>query len=188
MQRRSGTTLVSLVQGDLTRQPDIDAIVNAANSRLEGGSGVDGAIHRAGGPAILEECSAWVRDNGELAPGRAMKTTAGALPNRMIIHTVGPVWVNGYHGELIALERAWTRSMELAVAEGARTIAFPAISTGAYRFPAAQAALIAMNAVNTFCKYEHPGTLDEVRVVLFTEDALRIWEHALDQVYRTMSP
>jgi O-acetyl-ADP-ribose deacetylase (regulator of RNase III) len=165
---------LSLVRGDLTEQ-DVDAIVNAANSSLLGGGGVDGAIHRRGGPAILEECRAIIARIGRCKPGEAVVTTGGRLPARRVVHTVGPVWNGGSSGEDAVLTRAWTRSLEVAVADGARTVAFPAISTGAYGFPMALAARVSLAAVVRFMAM-NPTALDEVRVVLFAEADLQVWQ------------
>src|SRR5262245_11915084 len=125
---------IDLVEGDITTQA-VDAIVNAANSTLLGGGGVDGAIHRAGGAAILEEC----RRLGGCDTGDAKATTAGLLPARYVIHTVGPVWHGGGHAEDELLASCHRRALEVAAERGCRTVAFPAISTGIYRFPVARA-------------------------------------------------
>ena len=133
---RVGPCTLRLVQGDITQQ-DVAAIVNAANSSLLGGGGVDGAIHRRGGPEILAECKR-IRVQTHVAglpTGEAVSTSAGALPARRVIHTVGPVWRGGSDGEAELLARAYTRSLECAREEGLRSIAFPAISTGAYSYP-----------------------------------------------------
>ena len=153
---------VELVQGDITRQAT-DAIVNAANTTLLGGGGVDGAIHRAGGPAILAEC----RRLGGCATGDAKLTGGGQLPARFVIHTVGPVYRDGRHGEPGLLASAYRRSLEVAAEHGLRSIAFPSISTGAYRFPIDAAAPIALATVSRFVA-AHRDALDLVRFVLFS--------------------
>src|SRR5262245_45589195 len=151
---------VELVQGDITHQAT-DAIVNAANTTLLGGGGVDGAIHRTGGPAILAEC----RRLGGCATGDAKLTGGGALPARFVIHTVGPVYRDGQHGEPDLLASAYRRSLEVAVEHGLRSIAFPSISTGAYRFPIDAAAPIALATVARFVG-AHADALELVRFVL----------------------
>ena len=148
---------LEIVRGDLTTQ-DVDAIVNAANTSLLGGSGVDGAIHRAGGPAILAEC----RLLGGCETGDAKATTAGELPARYVIHTVGPVWHGGESGEPALLASCHRRSLDVARELGARTVAFPAISCGVYGYPAELAARVAVAAVR-----ENDHDLDLVRFVLF---------------------
>ncbi len=167
-----GDADVVLVRGDITREA-VDAIVNAANSSLMGGGGVDGAIHRAGGPAILEDCRRIVADIGRLPAGEAVITTAGRLPARHVIHTVGPVWSGGRRGEDETLASAWRNSLALAREHALRTIAFPAISTGVYRFPVDRAARIALDTVRA--ELEAHGGFDAVRVVLFSEDDWRAW-------------
>ena len=162
---------LEVVQGDITRLP-VDAIVNAANSSLMGGGGVDGAIHRAGGPAILEECRAIVARQGGCPTGEAVITGAGRLPARYVIHTVGPVWRGGKEGETEALASCYRRSLELALQHGCRTIAFPNISTGVYGFPKPQAARIAVSTVATFLT-EH-GEIDRVVFVCFDEENYRL--------------
>jgi O-acetyl-ADP-ribose deacetylase (regulator of RNase III) len=168
----AGATL-ELVQGDITHQ-DTDAIVNAANTTLLGGGGVDGAVHRAGGARILEEC----RSLGGCATGDARITGGGRLSARFVIHAVGPVYRGGRHGEAELLASAYRRSLEVAVEAAVRSIAFPSISTGAYRFPIGSAATIALTTVADFLA-ARPGTLDLVRFVLFSAADLMVYESAL---------
>src|SRR5687768_7637070 len=138
--------MIKLIKGDITKMK-VDAIVNAANSSLLGGGGVDGAIHRAGGPAILEECKK-IRDRqGGCITGEAVITTAGNLPAKYVIHTVGPVWNGGKANEKELLARAYRSSLKIAVEKKLRSIAFPNISTGIYGFPKKAAAEIAINEV-----------------------------------------
>jgi O-acetyl-ADP-ribose deacetylase (regulator of RNase III) len=132
--------------GDITEQ-NTDAIVNAANSSLMGGGGVDGAIHRAGGPAILEECRKIVARDGHLPPGEAVQTTGGRLPAAFVIHTVGPIWRDGMQGESGILASAYRNSLRLADRLGLHSLAFPAISTGVYGYPAEAAAEVAVSTV-----------------------------------------
>lgn len=184
MEKTIGTTKIRLMRGDITTQ-DVDAVVNAANSTLMGGGGVDGAIHRKGGPEILEQCKAIVAQIGSLATGNAVVTTGGNLPARHVIHTVGPIYRDGVHGENTSLERAYVHSLELARDEGLRTIAFPSISTGAYRFPIDEAALIALNTFVRFAR-ENPEALDEIRMVLFSDGDYATFESRFAEVVETM--
>ena len=140
---------IELIQGDITRVK-ADAIVNAANSSLLGGGGVDGAIHRAGGPAILEDCRKIIASQGGCKTGEAVITTAGKLPALYVIHTVGPVWNGGNKGEAEKLCSCYSNSLHLAIENQCKTIAFPNISTGIYRFPKKEAAVIAVTTVVHF--------------------------------------
>jgi len=166
---------IELVQGDITRQTT-DAIVNAANTTLLGGGGVDGAIHRAGGPDILAAC----RKLGGCATGDAKLTPGGRLPARFVIHTVGPVYRDGRHGEPELLASAYHRSLEMAVWAELRSVAFPSISTGAYGYPIAEAAPIALRSVRRFDR-EHPGALDLIRFVLFSAPDLAVYQETLEK-------
>ena len=166
---------IELVQGDITRQTT-DAIVNAANTTLLGGGGVDGAIHRAGGPDILAAC----RELGGCATGDAKLTPGGRLAARFVIHTVGPVYRDGRHKEPDLLASAYRRSLQVAVGVGLRTVAFPSISTGAYGYPIAEAAPIALRTVRLFGR-EHPGTLDLIRFVLFSAPDLAVYQETLEK-------
>jgi len=140
---------IKLILGDIT-QLKVDAIVNAANSSLMGGGGVDGAIHRAGGPAILEECKQIITWLGRCETGEAVITTGGNLSARFVIHTVGPVWYGGSNNENKLLENAYLNSLNLAIDNSIETIAFPNISTGIYGFPKEKAARIAIKTVTDF--------------------------------------
>jgi len=165
---------VRLVRGDITEM-ETDAIVNAANSSLMGGGGVDGAIHRRGGPKILDECkrirtAEWPQG---LPTGKAVITSAGNLKAKHVIHTVGPVWRGGNRGEPELLAQAYQNSLRLAVAEGLKTVAFPSISTGAYGYPVEDACRVALKAVKEFLEKE--DNLDEVVFVLFSETALEVY-------------
>ncbi|MER5855555.1 O-acetyl-ADP-ribose deacetylase [Streptomyces sp. NPDC059688] len=167
-------TTITLVQGDITRQ-SVDAIVNAANSSLLGGGGVDGAIHRRGGPAVLEECRRLRASHyGKGLPtGQAVATTAGALDARWVIHTVGPVW-SATEDRSDLLASCYRESLRVADELGARTVAFPAISTGVYRWPMEDAARIATRTVRTT-----PTSVEEVRFVLFDERAYDVFGRQL---------
>jgi O-acetyl-ADP-ribose deacetylase (regulator of RNase III) len=164
---------IRLVRDDITRQ-DVDAIVNAANSTLLGGGGVDGAIHAAAGPELLDEC----RRLGGCGTGEAKLTHGYGLPARWVIHTVGPVWHGGEHGEAALLARCYRNSLKLAVKHGLRTIAFPSISTGAYRFPVGPAARIAVDEVRRFVS-AHPDAVAEIRFVCFDQATYDEYRHVL---------
>ncbi len=167
---------LSLIQGDITKQ-DTDVIVNAANSSLLGGGGVDGAIHRAGGPEILEECKKIKKEIGGYLPtGEAVITTAGKMPAKKVIHTVGPIYGIDPEPEKL-LANAYRNSLKLCLEKGYKTISFPSISTGAYGYPMEEASKIALKTVIDFLK-NNKG-LDEVRFVLFGDNALKIYENSL---------
>lgn len=166
-------TIFVFKQGDITKEA-VDAIVNAANSSLCGGGGVDGAIHRAGGPSIMAELKQIVQKFGKCPVGDAVITGAGKLKAQHIVHAVGPVWSGGKKNEAESLESAYYNSLVLAKEYGAKTVALPAISTGAYGYPMEEAAKVAVKAVVDFCK-DHP-CFDEVRFVLFDQSALQSYE------------
>ncbi len=170
---------LTITRGDITGQAT-DAIVNAANSGLMGGGGVDGAIHRAGGPAILEECKKIVARQGRLPTGQAVITTAGNLPSRHVIHTVGPIWRGGGSGEPEKLASAYRESLKLAAANNLASIAFPSISTGAYGYPLEAAARIAVGEVVKFLA--RPGSVKEVVFVLFNAETCDAYTAALREI------
>ncbi len=170
-------TALCLVLGDITEVSDADAIVNAANNSLLGGGGVDGAIHRAAGPALLKEC----KTLHGCETGKAKLTGAYDLPCKYVIHTVGPVWRGGRHGEPELLADCYRNSLQIAVDHQIRSVAFPSISTGAYGYPVDEAAKIAVSTVNRFIK-AHPGKLDLVKWVLFDANTYRAYEKAFDRL------
>jgi len=174
-----GKSVLALKRGDITKEA-VDAIVNAANNSLLGGGGVDGAIHRAGGPAILEEC----RKLGGCETGDAKITTGGKLPAKHVIHTVGPVWHGGNRNEDKLLASAYRRSMEVAGQNKIRTIAFPSISTGAYGFPIDRASRIAIRTVADYLK-DHPE-IERATFVLFSEHDLGVYEAALKEIKKDL--
>jgi O-acetyl-ADP-ribose deacetylase (regulator of RNase III) len=172
-----GETKLTLVLGDITKQ-ETDAIVNAANSSLLGGGGVDGAIHRAGGRQILEECIKIREKQGGCDTGEAVITTGGNLPAKYVIHTVGPIWQGGSRGELrTLLANCYKNSLKLAVENGIKTISFPSISTGAYGYPVDEASPIALKAVIEFLQSD--DSLDEVVFVLYEKWIYQSYEDAL---------
>ncbi|MEN6406824.1 MAG: O-acetyl-ADP-ribose deacetylase [Thermoguttaceae bacterium] len=166
--------MIELVQGDITLQ-QVDAIVNAANSRLAGGGGVDGAIHRRGGPEIMRDTEARYPDG--CPTGSAVLSTAGRLAARCVIHAVGPVWRDGRHGEPELLAGAYRRCLELAAEHDCRTVAMPALSAGAYRYPRDQAARVAVETVLAFQREQANPEL--VRFVLFTPEVFAAFSEAL---------
>lgn len=176
-----GRTKVKLVRGDITDQ-DADALVNAANSSLMGGGGVDGAIHSRGGPAINEACrlirqKEWPEG---LPTGQAVITTGGSLKARNVIHTVGPVWSGGQSGEAAALSDCYTNSLRMAVKRGLGSVAFPSISTGAYGYPIREASRVALNAVKSFVERE--GAPAEVTFVLYSDSDFKAYAGALEEL------
>ena len=173
MKMQIGDAKLELVRGDIATQK-VDAIANAANRGLAGGGGVDGAIHRAGGPRIMEEC----RKIGGCPTGQARITSGGNMAARYVIHTVGPVYNDGVSGEAELLKNAYRNSLELAREYSLTSIAFPSISTGAYRYPLRDAANIALETVSDFLK-NNAGTLRLVRFVLFDEKTLAMYETVL---------
>jgi len=177
-----GGTPVHLVRGDITEM-ETGAIVNAANSSLMGGGGVDGAIHRKGGPKILEECKL-IRANQfplGLPPGKAVITSAGNLKAKKVIHTVGPVWHGGNRGEPEILTEAYRNSLLKAVANGIKSVAFPSISTGAYGYPIRDASLTALKAVKSFL--EKTDKLTKVVFVLFSEGDLKVYMDSAKEIF-----
>ena len=168
--------MIKLIQGDITKI-EVDAIVNAANTSLLGGGGVDGAIHRAGGPAILEECRAIRSKQGGCEVGEAVITTAGRLPAKYVIHTVGPVWNGGHNGEPNLLANCYRNSLRLAVENGVTTIAFPNISTGIYRFPKPEAATTAITTVQQFIANDN--RVKEVFFVCFDDENYSLYKEQL---------
>jgi O-acetyl-ADP-ribose deacetylase (regulator of RNase III) len=173
MQVTVNQSTLELVQGDITAQ-ETEAIVNAANPSLLGGGGVDGAIHRAGGPQILEQC----RKIGGCPPGEARITTGGELKAKYVIHTVGPIYRGGTKGEAEILATTYRSSLELASEHGIKSVAFPSISTGAYGYPIELAAPIALQTTLDYVQAH--SEIDLVRFVLYDRSALKVYERALE--------
>ena len=174
---RQEVAMIKAVRGDITKINDVDAIVNAANRTLLGGGGVDGAIHRAAGRKLLEEC----RTLNGCDTGDARLTGAYDLPCSHVIHTVGPVWHGGDHGEAELLASCYRRSLQVAAEHGIRRIAFPSISTGVYHYPVKEAAKIAVGTVAEFLE-EHPDAFDVVEWVLFDDNTMQVYEQAIAEV------
>ena len=174
MEFKVGNATLELIRGDIT-EVEADAIVNAANSTLLGGGGVDGAIHRKGGPKILEECRR-IRETewpDGLPTGKAVITSGGNLKAKFVIHTVGPVWLGGFHVEAELLKQAYRNTLKLAVSKGLRTVAFPSISTGAYGYPVEEASRLAVGTVKAFLEKE--DRLERVIFVLFSDRDFEIY-------------
>ncbi|MDQ7824174.1 MAG: O-acetyl-ADP-ribose deacetylase [Candidatus Eremiobacteraeota bacterium] len=175
MKTTVGGSVIELAMGDITGE-EVEAIVNAANSGLRGGGGVDGAIHRAGGPAIMEEC----RRIGHCPPGEAVITTGGRLKASSVIHTVGPIWQGGAAGEAVTLASCYRESLSLAKEKGITSLAFPSISTGAYGYPVRSAAAVALAAVRDFLREHQQIRL--VRFVLFDSTTLEAYQNAMKEL------
>jgi O-acetyl-ADP-ribose deacetylase (regulator of RNase III) len=174
MEFKVGNATLEIVKGDIA-DVETDAVVNAANSTLLGGGGVDGAIHRKGGPKILEECKR-IRETewpDGLPTGKAVITSGGNLKAKYVIHTVGPVWFGGFHVEAELLKQAYRNTLKLAVSKGLKTIAFPSISTGAYGYPIEEASRMAVGTVRSFL--ENEDKLEKVIFVLFSDKAFDIY-------------
>lgn len=169
---------LKVLKGDITTL-EVDAIVNAANSSLMGGGGVDGAIHKAGGKDILEQCKTIVSKQGPLSTGDAVITTAGKMPAKYVIHTVGPVWHGGKDNEEEKLAECYTNSLELAVQKDCKTIAFPNISTGVYHFPKEKAAAIAVKSVRKFLSQN--DKIEEVIFACFDEENFNLTKREVER-------
>ena len=178
MEKTFSGRVIELVLGDITRQR-VDAIVNAANSTLLGGGGVDGAIHRAAGPAVLDACRVLRAERGECPTGEAVLTGGGGLPARFVIHAVGPVWRGGEQGEPDLLASCYRNSLRIAAEHGMQTVAFPSISTGIYGYPVSLAASTALAAVASFLSTE-PVAPARVRFVLFDPVTFATYAGALE--------
>ncbi|GAB3203744.1 O-acetyl-ADP-ribose deacetylase (regulator of RNase III) [Pontibacter aydingkolensis] len=170
---------LNVIKGDITKQ-EVDAIVNAANNSLLGGGGVDGAIHRAGGPAILEECKQISANQGGCPTGEAVITTAGNLPAKYVIHTVGPVWHGGNQHEPELLANCYRNSLHLATEKQLKSIAFPNISTGVYGYPKYKAAEIAVGATKEFLQ-QHDTSLQSITFVCFDDENYELYSRILDE-------
>ncbi|MBN2544869.1 MAG: O-acetyl-ADP-ribose deacetylase [Spirochaetes bacterium] len=180
MLKMVGNTLINYIQGDITSEK-VDAIVNAANSGLMGGGGVDGAIHRAGGHQILDECKKIIANIGRLPAGEAVITGGGNLPAKFVIHTVGPVWHGGDRGEPQILKNAYFNSLKLGSKHELESIAFPSISTGIYGYPIENACLVAVGSVSDFLKSEK-HYYKEIRFILFSEKDYLYYKGIIEKI------
>lgn len=182
MEFRIGSSKIVIVKGDITEM-DADAIVNSANPSLMGGGGVDGAIHRKGGPKILEECKL-IREREfpqGLPTGRAVITSGGNLKARYVIHTVGPIWRGGKFDEEKLLSEAYYNSLKLAISKGIKRIAFPSISTGAYGYPIEEASKVALRTIKEFLEKE--DFIEEVIIVLFSERDYEVYKASAMKIF-----
>jgi O-acetyl-ADP-ribose deacetylase (regulator of RNase III) len=177
-------SLLDLVRGDITHETT-DAIVNAANTSLLGGGGVDGAIHRAGGPRLLEECRKIRSQRGSLLPGQAVVTSAANLKSEYVIHTVGPVWNGGWYNEPQILESCYSNSLEEANRKRCTSVSFPSISTGAYRYPVKAAARVALRVVAAIL--HQPRSVTYVRFVLFDGETHAAYAEAAEELAAAFS-
>jgi len=174
MEFKAGKAVLEIIRGDIT-DVEAEAIVNAANSSLRGGGGVDGAIHRKGGPRIDEECRR-IRETewpDGLPTGKAVITSGGNLKAKYVIHTVGPVWMGGFHVEAELLKQAYRNSLKLAASRGLKVVAFPSISTGAYGYPVEEASRVAIQTVKDFLEKE--DRIEKVILVLFSEVNFQVY-------------
>ena len=177
MRRERNSMIIRAIPGDITKQTDVEAIVNAANETLLGGGGVDGAIHRAAGYGLLEEC----RTLGGCPTGEAKITGAYNLPCKYVIHTVGPVWAGGMRKEPEKLRSCYLNCLRTAVEKGIKKIAFPSVSTGVYGYPVKDAAKVAVTAAKDFLK-DHPDAFELVEWVCFDENTLKAYTAAIDGI------
>ena len=177
MERAIGSGVIQLAVGDIAKETS-DAVVNAANRNLSGGGGVDGSIHRAGGPQIMDECRRIREKRGGCPPGEAVVTTGGDLAARYVIHTVGPVWRGGGQREPEILASCYRNSLRLAAERALRSVSFPSIGTGAYGYPVREAAPVALSAVAEFLR-SGKGTPALVRFVLFDAGTFRVYREVL---------
>jgi O-acetyl-ADP-ribose deacetylase (regulator of RNase III) len=176
--KRGISYMITAIKGDITKVTDMEAIVNAANTSLLGGGGVDGAIHRAAGPELLAEC----RTLHGCETGEAKITGAYNLPCKYVIHTVGPIWQEGNHSEAELLANCYFNSLKVAAENGIHSVAFPSISTGVYRFPVERAAAIAVDTVFRFLR-TYPNEIETVEWVLFDDHTFEVYQEAIDKKY-----